>query len=463
MRARFRFSISDLIPVAVALLASFPLHNNDLWWHLATGRWLWIHHAVPRDDIFSWTHYLGAWVDNEWLAQLLLYGVWKLAGNAALIAARALIFAGLSLLLRAWLCAMRLPRLFLPSIVGAVIVSYHWWEIRPSVATLAGLLIMLILIERARAGVDRLWLIPVLFLVWANTHPGFFFGLVILGAITVACLLDPWLPRWKRSARGSLRASRLVIITLVSALVTLINPYGFRIYEQQFAIARNPLYRQLLDEWMAPPIWISAIAAGVILVAVIRLRKIPLSRLAPLFAAALLSLMAIRFCEYLGWIAIPLSMSVLPRIRTAASRTPAFAQLAAALVAALIALPHDRVELMRYPSSCDAQIARQDRLFNRLSWGGWLIWNRNIAPFIDGRCSGQRLFFGYALAANGKALQLFDRWGIDAVLVTRTEGVARQLEATPSWKVVCDDGASVLFRRSGIPGAHASLTPVRQR
>jgi len=464
MRTRFRFSIAELIPIAVALLASFPLHNNDLWWHLATGRWIWMHHAVPRDDIFSWTHYLGAWVDNEWLSELFLYGVWNIFGPTALIVARALIFTGLALLLRTWMRVMRQPRLFLPAIAGAVIVSHHWWEIRPSVATLAALLIMMIVIERARLGVDRLWTIPILFLVWANTHPGFFFGLVILVCITVACLLDPLLPGWKRSTRGALRASRMAIVTAAAAVATLINPYGLRVYEQQFAIARNPLYRRLLDEWMSPPLWIAAIAVAAILVALIRVKRIPLSRLAPLFGSALLSLTAIRFCEYLGWVAIPLALTVLPRLRLPASRATAAAHLGvAALVSLLFLLPNDRIEPMRYPCGCDAQITPRDRLFNRLSWGGWLIWRRNLATFIDGRCSGQRLFFGYALAENGQALQRFDQWRIDTVLVSRTEGVSRQLLAAPSWKLVCDDGTALLFRRNGIPGPPASLTPVRRR
>ncbi|GEM_PF-3572275 len=463
MRARFRFTISDLIPIAVALLASFPLHNNDLWWHLATGRWISFHHAVPRDDLFSWTHFLGAWVDNEWLAQLILYGVWKLGGNAALIITRALIFCGLALLMRTWLRAMRMPRLFLPAMAGAIAVSHHWWEIRPSAATLAALLVMMIIIERARSGVDRVWTLPLLFLLWANTHPGFFFGLVILAAITLACVVDPLLPRWKHSARGALRGGRMLAVTAASALATLINPYGIRVYEQQFAIARNPLYRELLDEWMAPPVWIAAIAAIVILIAIIRLKEIPLSRLAPLFGCALLSLTAIRFSEYLGWIAIPLALTALPRLRIPVSRVPAVAHLALALVIVAVALPRERIEPMRYPQGCDAQITRSDRLFNRLSWGGWLIWTRNLAPFIDGRCSGQRLFFGYVLAENGQALQRFDEWRIDTVLVSRSEGVARQLENAASWSRVCDDGASVLFRRRGIPGGPASLTPVRRR
>jgi hypothetical protein len=249
----------------------------------------------------------------------------------------------------------------------------------------------------------------------------------------------------------------------LSAGATLINPYGVRVFEQQLSIARNPLYRQLLDEWMSPPLWIAIAALLVILIALFNLRRIPLVRLAPLFGTALLSMTAIRFSEYLGWIAVPLALTVIPRLRIPPARLhPVFAA-AAALVIAIVAVPRQTIEPNRYPTTCASAVAPGSRLFNRLSWGGWLIWTRNLAPFIDGRCSGQWLFFGYTLAENGGARQLFDQWQIDSVLVSREEGVARQLLQAPEWRVACADEASLLFRRSGIPVQAGPLSRVRRR
>lgn len=463
MGRRWGGVFTGLLPVAAALLATFPLHNNDLWWHLAAGKWIWQHHAIPRDDIFSWTHFLGAWVDNEWLWELLTYVVWQIGGNVALIVVRALVFASLVLLLRGYVCALRVPRAYVPASVAAITLSHFWWELRPSVASIAGLLIMLIVVEHARNGRDRLWSLPLLFLVWANVHPGFAFGLVVLACIAIACALDPLLRRLRRSSRGALTFPRIAAVTLVSALATLINPYGIRVYEQQLVIARNPLYRQLLDEWMSPPAWISVTAVLVIAVALFSMRRIPLMRLAPLFGTALLSMTAIRFAEYLAWIAVPLVLTVIPRLRLPAGRLHPLTAVAAALVVVVVAYRGETVEPHRYPTSCAAAIPPGARLFNRLSWGGWLIWNYDRASFIDGRCSGQRLFFGYLLAENGAAAKLFDGWRIDAVLVSRDEGVGRQLVHEPGWRVACADDASLLLRRAGIPAQDAPLNPVRRR
>src|SRR5689334_21554695 len=96
-RSRAITSADALLIAIVPLFALFPLHNNDLWWHLATGKWIVANFAVPRDDIFSWTHYLRGWIDNEWLSQVLFYGVWKIGGERALIVLRAVMFAGIAL------------------------------------------------------------------------------------------------------------------------------------------------------------------------------------------------------------------------------------------------------------------------------------------------------------------------------------------------------------------------------
>ncbi len=50
--------------------------NADGWLALVTGRWI-AHHGIPRHDPFTvWGH--GAWVDQQWLAQLGFYGLYLL-------------------------------------------------------------------------------------------------------------------------------------------------------------------------------------------------------------------------------------------------------------------------------------------------------------------------------------------------------------------------------------------------
>jgi len=508
MVAKRSIAAADLLVLAVPLLALFPLHNNDLWWHLAAGRWIVEHGAVPHDDPFSWTHYLGRWIDNEWLSEVLFYGLWRIGGNGALVALRALAFTGLALLLRAYTGALRVPRAFPMALAAAIALTHHWWELRPSVGSLLALLLLATTIERARSGRDRLWLLPLLFLVWANAHPGFFLGLLVLIVTTLAVAIDPLIPAWARSGRGALVAPRLALVTLASAAATLVNPYGWRVYEQQFAIAGNREYRALVDEWLVPPLGVLLLILVCAALALASPRRVPLSRLALFFAGATLAITAVRFGEYFAWLSLPVVLT-LPMVRKqrpagwlllaaallagwwppAASpsvlrtapyhellvwqrgaslvaaalavaavllprrrRQPAGALLGAAVLAIALVLPwrrFDYIEANRYPGRCLATIPRGARLFNRLSWGGWLLWRAGLAPLIDGRCSGQPLFFDYVAAQVRYARPLLERWRIDYVVVAPEDGAAAQLAAAPEWGLVCRDDASLVFRRAG--------------
>ena len=93
--------------------------------------------------------------------------------------------------------------------------------------------------------------------------------------------------------------------------------------------------------------------------------------------------------------------------------------------------------------------AVKGKVFNRLSWGGWLIWH-GVPPFIDGRCSGQKLFFDFVAAQVKYARPLLARWGIDTVIVGADDGTLKQLANAPEWQLVCRDEASFVFWRNPV-------------
>ncbi|MHB9156123.1 MAG: hypothetical protein ACYC5N_10645, partial [Endomicrobiales bacterium] len=83
----------------VFLGSIFPITDNDVWWHLETGEYLWQHKAIPRVDMFSYTIAGQPWIAFEWLAQLALFGVFQLAGLGGLTLFKASLVAGIFLLM----------------------------------------------------------------------------------------------------------------------------------------------------------------------------------------------------------------------------------------------------------------------------------------------------------------------------------------------------------------------------
>src|SRR5436190_19053477 len=73
-----------LLFVTFALAALLMPAQNDTFWHLRAGQDIWRTHAIPRADQYSHTFAGARWPDHEWLAQALIYGVYRLAGMPGL-------------------------------------------------------------------------------------------------------------------------------------------------------------------------------------------------------------------------------------------------------------------------------------------------------------------------------------------------------------------------------------------
>lgn len=149
-----------LVAAAVALAGVvagvFPIFESDLFWHLAAGRWMLEHDAIPRVDPFRFTSGGAAWVDHEWLFQLVVHGVERVAGLDGLIALRAAALGGFAMLLfhharRAGLGAGLAGLLALAGLLGV----RPRFLVRPEIVTLFALLTLLLLLDRLASRRER--------------------------------------------------------------------------------------------------------------------------------------------------------------------------------------------------------------------------------------------------------------------------------------------------------------------
>ena len=81
--------LKGLWVLAAALTAwSFgftAVSSSDLWWHLAAGRWIGEHRALPATDSWSFTAAGRPWINHEWLADLIYHGWARAFGEPALV------------------------------------------------------------------------------------------------------------------------------------------------------------------------------------------------------------------------------------------------------------------------------------------------------------------------------------------------------------------------------------------
>lgn len=316
-----------LLVLAVALVMQLPAEVNiDSWLGLVTGREVW-QHGIPHHETLIAMASGHEWVDQQWLSQLISYGLY-LAGGLALLglvnvaflmaAVGAAVFAArrrgapfLAVLIALPLCAA----LIAPS--REVRTQTFIFVLFVGVASL--------LAADARSPSRRVyWCLPLLVL-WANLH-----GTVTVGAILVA--LRGLTLLWER--RSQLRTGahvwrRPLALIVGAPLAILVTPYGLTMIDYYRTTLLGGTLRQAVSEWQ-PVTTEPALAAVVLLVAGIAVwsfgrhpERTTLWERVAFVLMALAAVTAVRNAAFLGLFALmvlPVSVG-LPQRRTGATRS----------------------------------------------------------------------------------------------------------------------------------------------
>lgn len=412
MKARAAVAASLALVGVYAFAAALPpIWDTDVWWHLALGRWIAQHRALPHADLFSSVAPDRPWMTVNWAFELALYALHRLGGYFAMrLFVAVVVVAGYALWLRffrqqtrSWPAAIALSLLLLVLYDDRI-------RVRPHVLNLpAEALLIAFLAGGARLPSLRAKLVFfAAFVLWANVHhPWCVLGVVAVGFAQAA-----------RLAAGVATRQRPPLFELgwpvaLAAAALAVNPYGPRLllapltnFPTREAMASSGEFQPILTYLdggggahhllcALAPFALLAIASAVVLAGVVRRRLGDPERLAwltrgaaPLFYLAV-SLTAMRFV-YLcvaaaAWLGARVDWS---------RRAPRLAAVIAA--AALAAASYDYtvvrshgsapafvrdlsvdIEPDRYPESA-ATLARGAALggpiFSDLDWGGYLIW-----------------------------------------------------------------------------------------
>lgn len=240
LSAEDRSFLDTLLRCALAILlvgqAAAGFSDTDIWGHMSIGLDMLRERAFLWVDPYSFTHDQ-TWINHEWLWDLLVAAVYQSGGLPGLLVVRvALIGAVLWCVDRATRPAPAWTRTLTLCVVAVACVA-QWRSTRPQIATLAIYALLLTNING--------WWVPLLFLLWANVHGGWVFG---LAAVATHAFVSP--------------SRRATAIAALSAGATLVNPYGLGLWTALF----DGVHRGWADvsEWQ--PVWRLSAGAGALAV-----------------------------------------------------------------------------------------------------------------------------------------------------------------------------------------------------
>jgi hypothetical protein len=442
------------------LLGERLLNDPDTYWHIATGRWIWAHAAVPTTDPFSHTLPGAPWLAHEWLSELILAGAYAALGWAGVVALTAFA-ASLSLLMGALERALR-PAVALGATAMAFFLMAAHLTARPHALALPVLVVWAAALVRARdrSRIPSLWLLP-LMVLWANLHGGFVVGLGLAGVLAVEAVLTarPGPPRraaiwgWGRFLLGA-------------ALASLLTPQGIAGWWFPFKLMSLGFALSFVGEWHAPVLggfeplvlWLAVLLAFALGIGL----RAPLSRVLMVAGLVAMALSHARNAELLAVLA-PLLLAEPVGCLMRSSRSPARSQartiaalalfiVATTAVASLRGYAHENPAIAPASALAAAQQAGlTGPVFNDYDFGGYLVFE-GVAPFVDGRIDlyGDDFMRAYtaALAAGGDALpSLLDRYRIAWTLLKPDEPAVAALDRNPGWERVYADPGAVVHRR----------------
>ncbi len=426
----FNLKVLSLIGVALFILA-FSIHAHsdaDLGWHLRYGQYFFSTGHVLKDNILTyvWPNY--KWVQASWGYDLLVFQIFSIFGFPGLSFA-----AGLTTLLIFGLISWPQTKFkfwqifFLASLFLTQAAPLYYTGFRSQTPSALFFTIVIIIAYQTLCtnkntfiSNKSFYLLPIIFLTWANMHGGFALG---LGLISLMWAMEGIIFLYKRLKNKHFEPAVVKkwalfgVIIIFSSITPLINPWGGRIYEESFKHSSNtnlnyitewrPTYIDYPQELAISFIFI----CFALLIFVIRRKITDLPIIIALLFNFLIAAAAVRFIITFGILLTYYLALVLPHLNVSLLKKSVFAYLLPILIIFLIVIDMffthryflfvSPVKIMNYNWAdycneflrCDENITEimQKKLpvgrgFNPYDYGGYLEWRvPKIKIFMDGR------------------------------------------------------------------------------
>lgn len=449
-----------LVLIGTIILFKPPI-DPDFGWHYKYGEYIFQNNSVLKDNVFSYTNTNYQWANSYWLSQYLVYTSHHILGHifSTLLLSLLISFAILNILNRHSKDTTTNSVLFL---LLVSVISIFAVTVRPLYYSTLFMFILIDVLLRKRS---RNKFLPLMFLLWANTHADFVIGLFILGSYSLFNFMENTgfpktkvksiFPPWKnkknvfkylvevrsyflkilKDKKTVTNIKRSFSILTFSFLITFINPYGTKLWATLLKELTQPV-KSFVAEW-APmgEIGLPYFAIGVFLamglLAGVTSNKTACDKYKPWYVFLIFFFypLSLNSSYFIRIFIIISSFSILDRLilikmdiekvivkdakKTLRymlspflmfllfSITPTF--LKSVESASDIKLWSD---IKKYPYKAVAYIKEnklEGNMMNEYSWGGYLIWQLpEHKTFIDGRMAAWRINDTYLMEDHRK-------------------------------------------------------------
>ena len=243
IESTFNFLIRFLVYSSGFYFFSFITADPDLWGHIKFGEDLWVAKCFQGVDIYSYTTAGSEWVNHEWLSELLMYFVYVLFGSPGLLLAKLFVgFAIIFLLSRISFHRTCEPLAYAVVFILSVFVMSPGFMVRPQLLTFLFVAIFLYCFHLyLEKGKNRLWMLPVVMVLWVNCHGGFLIGAGMFPVVVVSEYVN-----CRAKKKNTSHIKLLAFWLVLTELAVLVNPYGLHLLTFLYNTLQAP---RDISEW----------------------------------------------------------------------------------------------------------------------------------------------------------------------------------------------------------------------
>lgn len=455
----------------------------DFWMHLAAGRYMVETQSIPLTDPFTYTAGQTPWLNGWWLSQVifyLLYSTFSPWGASALIFLKAFLITALwGLILKLALDVGMELFIVAPLVLLGALAGQESWGLKPHFFTFFLFALTYYVLYQCKEQDFKIpWALVPLFAFWANIHPGYPAGLILIllflleYAQKILMSTHPGKKIWREMTPG-------VLFLGGSVLACLFTPFGLKGFWQPFIHVKDTGLMRFLGEWASPhflyPAFYPFEFLLLLLLAILALSlyRPSLFELTTIILFGHMALQSFRHIPFFALVVmLPLGKALMGFIGDHHRRRRVTqVVLALAVLYFIFSSPiwkeakkaHFLWELYEDPQYMPVRAVKilqaspiPGPFFGTYSWNGYEIWalQDKYKVFIDGRT----LLYSPQILQDYLHIQETDylwestlkKYRINVILVDNGLPLARLLSLSPHWQKIYEDSSAAIYRRQGL-------------
>ena len=490
----FCFICFSLFLFIFSFVYNLPV-DFDLGWHLRYGKETLVNKKVAIYDSFSHTFIGKPVIDAYWLAEVLFYYLFlqfSFSGVALTISVLTTLAIFLLISVWGWPAAVQF---FLAA--WLVLSCSPNFEIGPRTQNFSWIFfsfLFILLLKYSKNDKKKFLLpLPVIFLIWVNSHPGFWLG---LGLIVFFAFFEAIASVFKLESNKKKFLS-LVVVFLICLGAFFIRPISFPEGRSFFitgkylfdlfkgivfplnladGVSKTGVVRNNIAEWLPPlffnlsgTLFLLAVVVSIAVFATKKINLVNIRKLALLFLFAYFGTLSRKNVPFFFLVFIPIIGEELKNSFLLKKLKPFDLSIKALMILLMLFAAVPKIQSVdwrikraeksfeyycqevSYPYKAVEYIKKHSlsgNMFNLYNWGGFLIWQLPEYPvFIDGRMPGGKIFSEYKQVVNLEEewQKVLEKYQVEWILVHNGFLFEQIVTSENNWEKVYEDEIAVVL------------------